>query len=201
MIEQRYDHRYESKRRLASYWHQVDEVARIGGKRVLLVGKGTGTAEFMLRRERFDVVTLDIDAALAPDVVGDVASLPFPDGRFDVAVCCQVLEHLPYELFPVGLGELHRVTSRGVVLSLPDQGRSLRLDLKMPRVARRLLVTLPRARARAWSYDGQHHWEVNARGYGVRTIDEAIRRAGFTIESSYRVFENPYHRFWRLRRP
>jgi hypothetical protein len=37
-----YGHTYETKGRLASYWHQVDECRALGGESVLVVGKGTG---------------------------------------------------------------------------------------------------------------------------------------------------------------
>jgi SAM-dependent methyltransferase len=197
--EQRYDHRYESKRRLASYWHQVDETLQLGGRRALLVGRGSGTTESMLKRNGLEVVSVDIEAARAPTVVGDVTRLPFRDATFDVGICCQVLEHVPFELFTQGLGELRRVCTRGVVLSLPDQGRVFRLDVKLPRFSRQVLIALPRLRRRSWRYDGQHHWEVNAAGFEPACIDTLIERAGFVIETSYRVFENPYHRFWRLR--
>ncbi len=198
-IRQEYSHRYESKRRLASYWHQVDEVLRLGATRVLLVGCGTGTPEFMLRREGVDVVSLDVDASLSPSVVGSVTALAFREGEFEAAVCCQVLEHLPFESFPRALQELRRVSRRGVVISLPDQGRVLRFELKVPRLARGVLVDLPRLRPRRWSFDGQHHWEVNAAGFGVRAIERRFRDANLDVEATYRVFENPYHRFWRLR--
>lgn len=40
------------------------------------------------------VVTLDVDAARGPAVVGDAHALPFADASFDSVVASQVLEHL-----------------------------------------------------------------------------------------------------------
>jgi SAM-dependent methyltransferase len=51
--------------------------------------------------------------------VGDVYSLPFPDGAFDVVVCTEVMEHL--EEPERGLAELARVASRALVLTVPHE--------------------------------------------------------------------------------
>jgi ubiquinone/menaquinone biosynthesis C-methylase UbiE len=118
-----YSHSYDSKKRLASYWHQVDECITLGGKLVLVIGKGSGLPSYLLEHRGFKVTTVDIQAELAPAVVCDVRQLPFSDQAFDVVVCCQVLEHIPFEFFVPALCEMRRVIRKGLVLSLPDQGR------------------------------------------------------------------------------
>lgn len=194
-----YSHRYESKQRLASYWHQIDECIAIGGKRVLVVGKGTGTVPFMLERRGFEVLTLDLQPELKPSLIGDVRSMPLADGSVDVVICSQVLEHMPYEFFEPSLRELGRVARNGVVLSLPDNGRYLKIDITGFRIVRSLFVDVPRLRLMPKEFDGEHYWEVNSRGYRLGRIDRSIRNAGLRIEKSFRVFELPWHRFWRLR--
>ena len=67
-----------------------------------------------------EVTTVDIDPALGPDVVGSVTRLPFDDDAFDVALCCEVLEHLPWDEAEAALQEVSRVVSRGAVVSVPD---------------------------------------------------------------------------------
>jgi SAM-dependent methyltransferase len=49
-----------------------------------------------------------------------VTDLPLGDGAFDVALCAQVLEHLPWADVPRALRELARVSRTGVVLTVPD---------------------------------------------------------------------------------
>jgi len=111
---------YNTKERLASSWHQVDEVLRLGGRRVLEVGPGSGLVTDWLRRAGLEVTTVDIDGALKPTVVAPVTDLPLESGSFDVVLCAEVLEHLPYARVPAALRELARVATRGVVISVPD---------------------------------------------------------------------------------
>lgn len=193
-----YGHRYESKQRLASYWHQIDECFALGAQRVLVVGVGTGTVPFLLAQRGFEVSTLDLEPSLGAAVLGDVRALPFTDRAFDVAVCSQVLEHMPFSEFEKSLRELRRVTDKGLVLSLPDIGRYLKLDVVLPRTVRKVFFDLPQLRRRQWEFNGEHYWELNAKGYKREVIDRAIRASGFHIAKSFRVLEQPYHRFWRL---
>lgn len=61
-------------------------------------------------------VTIDIDPARAPDIVGDAHALPFGDGEFSSVLCTEVLEHL--EDPKVAIGEMFRVTAPGGTLVL-----------------------------------------------------------------------------------
>jgi ubiquinone/menaquinone biosynthesis C-methylase UbiE len=49
----------------------------------------------------------------------DIHHLPFPDSSFPLAICLEVLEHLPDSR--VGLRELARVSSEYVLLSVPHE--------------------------------------------------------------------------------
>lgn len=192
-----YNHAYDNKRRLASYWHQVDECLEIGGKSILVVGKGSGLPLYMLERQGLTVTAFDIQLALRPNVLGDVRQLPFLDSVFDIALCCQVLEHIPFEFFAASLGELKRVVRQGVVLSLPDCGRYSKVIPHLLR--RRTVIPLPTIRPQSITFNREHFWEVNMRGYRFDAIQGVIEEVGFQIENTFRVWEVPYHRFWRLR--
>ena len=55
-----------------------------------------------------DVVeTKSLILELKPDIVGSVTELPINDGEFDVALCCQVLEHLPLRSHRYPLARAH----------------------------------------------------------------------------------------------
>ena len=191
-----YSHSYDNKRRLASYWHQVDECLALGGKSVLVIGQGSGLPSLLLERQGFEVTTVDIQPELKPTVLADVRQLPFSDGAFDVAICSQVLEHLPFDFFMACLYEQSRVVRRGLVLSLPDSGRYSTL---LPRLFRRTVVLeLPNVWFKRWVFNGEHFWEVNTRGQRLRDVQRAIDKVGLKIERTFRVWELPSHRFWRL---
>ncbi|HEY5383489.1 MAG TPA: class I SAM-dependent methyltransferase [Candidatus Paceibacterota bacterium] len=61
-------------------------------------------------------VTLDIDPARNPDIVGDAHALPFGAAHFEVVVCSEVFEHLQNP--PQAVGEMWRVLKPGGLLVL-----------------------------------------------------------------------------------
>lgn len=68
----------------------------------------------------------------AEKIVGSIESLPFPDKSFDLVLCCEVLEHLPFEVYQRALTELERVALKYIIVTVPNNE-----DI------RRALVTCP----------------------------------------------------------
>jgi ubiquinone/menaquinone biosynthesis C-methylase UbiE len=132
-------------------------------------------------------------------VVGSVLKLPFTSESFDVIACYEVLEHLPYSEFPKALKEIHRVSQKHVVLSLPDVTTVYRINLDLPRIRPiKRLVNHPLHRPVQHTFDGEHYWEIGKTGYPLKRIELDIRNAGLKIIKTYRVFEFYYHRFFAL---
>ena len=196
-----YRNSYDSKLRFACYWHQIDQILQQDSRSVLEVGIGNAFVSDYLRRSGVPVVTVDIDGALGPTVVGSVLSLPLKERTFDVVACFEVLEHLPYESFGSALRELGRLSRRSVIISVPDIGRCYRLLVTIPRLGeRRWMIELPTLRRKPHVFDGQHYWEIGWRGFEIQRIYGDIVRSGFCVEQTFRVFEWPYHRVFVLRR-
>ena len=61
-------------------------------------------------------VTLDINPANSPDVVGDAHTLPFPDASFSSILCTELLEHVRHP--DTVVGEMARVLAPGGTLVL-----------------------------------------------------------------------------------
>ena len=193
---------YDSKRRFISYWHQIREILSHEPKRVLEVGVGNGFISRYLREHNVDLLTLDYCAELNPDVVADVSALPFLDGEFDIAAAYEILEHMPYEKSLQGLGELRRVSSCWVIISLPDASPFLRFEFPIPKVKKvQLLFTIPFHFWCKSPYAKSHEWEIGIQGYPLGRIKSDIQKTGLTLVRTYRVYENPYHRFFILRKP
>lgn len=179
-----------------NYWHQIDLVLATGAKRVLEIGPGDQTVTAMLRKNSVEVTTVDIDEHLKPDVVASVAALPFPDASFDLVLCSEVLEHIPYEEFPKALAELKRVSRGKVILGLPNAGAVFLFRLKLPLLRYLTLFTKIPFFWKAHEWNGEHYWETGKRGYGRRVIRRAIREAGFTITREALFHDDPAH--WLL---
>lgn len=197
-----YQGKYDSKRRFASYWHQINEILSKNPARVLEVGVGNGFVSRYLLTHGVSLTTTDHDPALKPDIVTDILKLPFDDESFDVAAAYEILEHLPYKDALAGLRELNRVSSRYVIISVPDATRAARIEFPVPKLGRvQRLIVLPRIfpKDHVISKSG-HHWEIGKKDYTLKRVIDDIRACGFILEKTYRVFENPYHRFFILRK-
>jgi SAM-dependent methyltransferase len=189
-----------TKSRFASYWHQIDEVLATAPRSVLEVGKGAGVFISTLKQQNVRAYSLDFDSRLNPDVVASVLDLPFHDGAFDVVASFQTLEHIPYESLPKALSEIRRVSRRFVVLSLPDKSRAYRISLQLPIFGElKLLYPMPRFKPYPQVFDGQHYWEIGKDGFPLKRVMADLIAAGLTPIKTFRVFENPYHRFFVLR--
>jgi ubiquinone/menaquinone biosynthesis C-methylase UbiE len=191
--------RYCTPLRMASYGYQIGEVISEQPHDLLEVGIGNGVVTYILRQAGIKVTTLDVERELKPDVVASVLELPFDDNAFDGALCCQVLEHLPFESFVRALSELRRVTRLFAVVSLPDVTRHYRIEVRLPKLRFKLgkdvLWMVPRHQ-----YDGQHHWEIGKRGYPLSLVSARMGEAGFRCVRQYRAWEWPYHHFFVLRK-
>ena len=192
-------HAYDQKPRWICYWHQIDEVMRLAPKTVLEIGIGNRLVSDYLGQHGIQVSTLDVDASLAPDIVGSVAAIPLPAQSVDVVLCAEILEHLPFAQFETALRELDRVARSGVVLSLPHAGPYLKFGFKTFFLREgRWMWKLPWPQRHRPDAVIGHEWEIGKRGTGARKI-RRILESHFSIVRDYIPFENQYHHFYVLK--
>ncbi len=119
---------HEVKKRLQLITTELLGSEDLAGKRVLDAGCGTGWFSQAVCERGAQVTALDIGPRLvaqmrekcdADPVVGSTLELPFADGRFDVVISTEVIEHTPDPRAAVA--ELTRVLSPGglLVLTVP----------------------------------------------------------------------------------
>ncbi len=109
----------------------VEILKPIKPSRILDVGCGEGFTLIMLGRNKIGKVyegvdnsaeALKIGRKMYPNLGikhGDIYKLPYKDDSFDLVICSEVLEHL--ENPAQALKELRRVSSKYVVLSVPNE--------------------------------------------------------------------------------
>ncbi len=188
---------YVNKRRWISIWHQVDEVISLAPRSVLEVGPGPGIFKQIVTGLGYCVETVDIDSDLQPDHVASVTALPFSDGEFDLVCAFQMLEHLPYEESKVAFKEMVRVSRKNLVISLPDAKSLWRYIFHIPKLGDvELFMPRPRLIPLMHEFDGEHYWEINKRGYALSRVIKDFGSCGAHLKRTYRVKENPYHRFF-----
>jgi ubiquinone/menaquinone biosynthesis C-methylase UbiE len=191
---------YNSKARWLSYWYQISEALEVNPDNILVIGKGSGVTEVIIRyltRGAVKVVTADIDRGLRPDVTGDVVHLPFKDNTFDAIICCQVLEHLPFKTFPEALRMLYNVARRRVIISLPHRRKHIKIAIDTPFIEDRIWI-LKNPFTKKTCTSRQHHWEIG-RGVSRNQVLFHLNKL-FYVEKEFFNEINCEHRFFILKK-
>lgn len=189
---------YDNLGRWISYWNQIQETLSLRPRKALEIGPGNQVVTDYLRKNGVLVTTVDIDKRLKPDFVASVTNLSkLKSNSFDVVICCQVLEHIPFQQFCIALSQIHRVTKKNAIISLPHFGKNLIFALTLP-LQRWLKIKVMVPYPLKHEFDGQHYWEIGKLGYPLRLITTQMQKKGFKLIKTYTVFENPYHRFFIL---
>lgn len=139
------------------------------GHRVLDIGCSTGAYVAALRDRGFEAFGCDpLDAPTwagsSPRVFAraELPHLPFQDKSFDTCLAFEVLEHLRDP--EAALQELHRVSRRNVILSVPNCAQN------------------PLFEAAGLTY---HHWidRTHRQYYDEETLRELLHRNGFVVRT------------------
>ncbi len=126
----RFDRGFESER-LATTADLVPSAVRS----VLDVGAGNGSFLKILEQRRENLSMIGIERSVAavqaarcqaPIIRGLAEDLPFSDRAFDLVSALETIEHLPYGTYERALGELRRVASKYILISVPYRERRLR---------------------------------------------------------------------------
>lgn len=125
---------YMSDGRWSSYYRQIDEIKKIEineerGLNVLVIGVGDGVVPLLIKLFcNCTITTYDYDKELSPDITGDILELSkHTKEPYDIILCCQVLEHIPYPEFGKALAEIEVCLKENgrCIMSLPDSGYDL----------------------------------------------------------------------------
>ncbi len=191
--------KYNSKGRWLSYWYQISETLATNPKDVLLIGKGSGIVEYTIQllNPEVNIVVLDINPTLKPDIVGSVLNLPFKKESFDSVLCAQVLEHISFENFEIIMRELHSVTKNNVILSVPHKRKYVKVNLKIPFLREKtIIIKFPFTKEVISSK--QHHWEIGrkvSRGQVFKSLTKF-----FELQKEFLNEINCSHRFFVLKK-
>ena len=196
---------YDSKRRFLSYWHQIEEARKIKPESSLEIGVGNKFTSDYLKKRDFNITTLDHNPHLKPDTVGSVLNIPFKRNAFELVMCYEVLEHMPFDKFRTALGEIKRVSKKYALISLPEKNKIYFLNLRLPilgKIEKQIEISLPeflKSEVSEPDYVRGHYWEIGKKDHSLEEIKRVIREVGFSIKKTYTPIENPKHRFFVLK--
>lgn len=195
--------KYATLERFITYYYQIDAIRRAPEGSVLFVGVGDGLLPYFLHKAGRQVTTLDFDASLEPDVVGDLRKLPFEDNSFDIVCVFEVLEHMPFEESEQALAEIARVSRKGGVISVPHRRTAFEIVIKFPYIRSilkrdyvQLALRFP-VRFPGFAVSTQHYWEIDGKTTTLSTFRTAVQKH-FTITKETTPVLDSYRRFFEL---
>ncbi len=191
-----FSRRYVHKDRWLNFWYQIKGVLDTQAASVMEVGVGNGLVRDTLRKMGITVRTLDIDPELAPDDIGSVVKLPYPDSSFDCVLCAEVLEHIPWEESQKAMREIRRVTRRWAVMTVPHAGYTFSLTFKFPPVKWKYFNFKIPHFWKTHEFNGQHYWETGKKGFSRARVKRAIGETGFKVRSMRINPDDPAHVFF-----
>ncbi len=186
---------YISAERWMSYRHQLELIMKSGCKKILIIGLGDNIIPAILKAEGFDVETCDIDETLKPDHLQSLTELDLKGRTYELVLCCQVLEHIPFEQIENVLTKLQQITKNQLIISLPEKALRVSFMMKFPRIKNFYLNLVIPLFFKPHRFDGQHYWELGTlENYRKLFLDTAGKK--FSLASAYRFKPNPYHHFF-----
>ncbi len=193
---------YLSKERMISYYNQVRIIKSLGNQITTILEIGIFNQIFsdLMKKNGYLVTTADVNPELKPDIILDLNSdFELPKDKFDVIVCFQVLEHLPYEAAEKALQKLAEATKKYVAISLPYSSEyfCLRLTNSRTILPRHLFIQIPHF----WKTKpicANHCWELGMKGYPKKRFIDTIKKLGLNLKRDYQDPLHPYHWFFAI---
>lgn len=184
-------HRYYGPKRAGQQHMQLELVGRAQAARVLEIGPYLGYVTALLANAGYAVTTLDLGPRQFADPPGphietDLLALdPARLAGHDTILCCETLEHLPFDRLPGVLSGFAASGARTLVLSVPYVGAQAFLQLYLNRWGGwRLSHVRLLSRLRRFVPDPDplgHKWECGWRDTPLATWEAVIRGAGWRI--------------------
>lgn len=193
--------KYCKMNRWSSYYYQVRECMELKEGNILIVGKGDGIVPNIVKHinDNVRVDTFDFAEDLNPTILGDLTKIDeYVDAyTYDVVVCCEVLEHLPFSAFEEVIKKLSLISKWRTIISIPQRHIEIGGTISLPKVRLKKYVYIEKFWEKEFKFNGEHYWELKTKGCSVKRVRNILNQY-YQIVNEYTVVENSYHRFWIL---
>ncbi len=197
---------YMDEIQLLTYANQLQIILKTINKycnidlNILEIGIGNGYIANALKTYDFNINTFDINKNLNPDYFGNILELNECIGKkkFQLALCCEVLEHMEFDYFEKALIEL-KEASEFTIITLPSFKRHYGFYglLKFPRKILHINFGLEIGFKKL---PEEHFWEIGSEKYSSRKKIEQVIKKHFIILEQGKFTLNNYHNYYILKR-
>lgn len=193
-----YSDAYFSMRQLCTLSHQINEISKLKPKSILEIGIGNGFVSSFLKRSGIDVCTVDINSELEPDIVSSIEDLPLhlEQRKFDLVVCCEVLEHIPFEEFEKSIKIFKGYSSR-LFLTLPRYKTWFGVSgfMRLPRIDKIFSIGFDFNKKKDLNSGHCHFWEVDSSPETTTKNIKSLINKHYQITDNNSFHLNRYHEF------
>lgn len=167
---------------------------------VLEVGVGSGIVTYQLRKLGHSVTTVDNNASTMPDILADITKLPFNDNAFTGVLAAEILEHMSFEVAQKALRELGRVSSKYVLISVPDRRHIMfSFKIKLPFLKeRKIFLKIPKAQSTLSAKE--HKWEIGYQKYSYTFVRTNLVAEELVLEKDFVSVDAPQIHFFLFRK-
>lgn len=169
--------------------------------KIVEIGKGNGFVSNFLKRAELDFLTFDINKNLEPDIVGNILEFSnLVKSEVNIVVACEILEHLPFDMFESSLEQISKVTNKYLIITLPEFKKffGFNIQFRLPKLKRFSIPFFLKYKGNKILGSG-HFWEVDYNENTKRKNIESIIEKYFKIVDSGKFHTNPYHNFYVLK--
>ena len=167
---------------------------------IIEIGKGNGFVSDFFKKAKYNFMTFDINENLKPDILGNILELDkYVDFKVDIIAACEVLEHLPFDMFESSLEQISRVTKKNLIITLPEFKKffGFNIQFRLPKLERFSTPFFLKYRGNTILGSG-HYWEIDYDKNTKRKNIEMIVEKYFKIVESGKFHTNPYHNYYVL---
>ena len=184
---------YYSEKRIVHQWFQVKLLENLPVQRIMEIGPAYGVPTALLANAGYKVTTLDFMKrdllGASSHVIADLwKATPEVYSNQDCILCCEVLEHFPFEKSCDLLSKFYKSKVPYLILSVPYNAPQLNFSLYVNRHTIKKHTAFKfrnsfRAFKKGDPSDGQlgHQWEIGFRNYPLNKLKKAVEDAGWDI--------------------
>ena len=192
--------RYYSDKRIGQKWFQLHLLDGLEVQKVLEVGPNLGLVSALLANAGFTVTTMDMLPSQdpRPDIPHIQGELTAIDSArltgHDAILCCETLEHLPWDQVQDILAKFHAAAPDYLIISVPYMGFQIDWRLYLNGVTGRSKFSFKKLNfLRRFKIDHSdpwgHKWEAGYRGHSLKALEGKISQSGWSIKR--RDFTSP----------